>query len=78
MDQLRRAGRGTAGEIVHFREEYGIAPARGVAGYAAAIDAAADDENVMDGNCVQRKIPPEFRSAAFSRRFRNRMGIISK
>src|SRR5262249_25744402 len=56
MHELGRPGRRPASQVVHFTEEYGIAPAGGVARDAAAIDAASDDGEVE--NPVQQTLPP--------------------
>ncbi|MDO9061922.1 MAG: hypothetical protein Q7U92_23260 [Bradyrhizobium sp.] len=55
MHQLGRPGRRPAGQIIHFTQENGIAPARRIARNAAAIDAAADDSEVE--NPVQKALP---------------------
>ena len=52
MDELGRGGRGAGGKIIHFRECNGVTPANGVTRNAAAIDAAADHENIVD--CLVR------------------------
>ena len=65
VDQLGGKRRGAAGKVVHLGEKNRIAPPDSVAGNAAAVDAAADDEDVMDRGCVQSFPPARFRTAAF-------------
>ena len=58
MDQLGRAGRGAAGEIVHLGEEDRKAAPDGIAGDAATVDATTYDENVMDSPIASNLAPP--------------------
>ena len=48
MDELGRRRGGPTGEVVHFGKEDRIAAAGSIARDAASVDAAADDENVVD------------------------------
>jgi len=49
MDQLAAGRRRGAGQIVHFAQSNLQAPAAGVARDAGAIDAAADDKQIVLG-----------------------------
>ena len=55
MHELGRPGRRPARQVVHFTQEYGIAPAGRIARDAAAIDAASDDGEVE--NPLQQTLP---------------------
>jgi hypothetical protein len=55
MHELRRPGRRPARQIIHFTKKNRIASARGIAGDAAAIDAASDDSEVV--NPIQGRFP---------------------
>lgn len=48
MDQLGGARRGARGEIVHLRQRHRIAAPNSIARNAAAVDAATDDEYVVN------------------------------
>ncbi|MCY1325845.1 hypothetical protein D9M69_113330 [compost metagenome] len=48
MNELGGAGRGAGGEIVHFGQGDRVSAADRVARDAASVDAAADDEDVVD------------------------------
>ena len=48
VDQLGRARRGAGREIAHLAQKYGMASAGGVTRQSAAVDAAADDRQVVD------------------------------
>ena len=55
VDELRRPGRGAAGEIAHLAQDHAQAASRRVAGDAASIDPPADDDQVDDP--LQRRAP---------------------
>ena len=48
MKQLSRCRRRGRGQIVHFRQTHRQAASRRIAGNAAAIDSAADDEKIVN------------------------------
>ena len=48
MDELGGAGRRPRGEVLHFGEKYRITSTHGIACYAAAVDAAARYEDVVN------------------------------
>ena len=48
VDQLGAPRRGVRGEIVLFRQQHRQAAAGGVARYASAVDAAADDGEIVN------------------------------
>jgi hypothetical protein len=75
MDQLGRPGRGAARQILHFRQIDGVAAAGRITGDAAAIDAASDDEDVMDRGFAHTS--SRFRTAPFPRAARKHTAIIS-
>ncbi len=47
MNELGRAGRCSAGQIVGFAEADGKSAARGIPGDAASVDAATHDEDIV-------------------------------
>ncbi len=55
MHELGRPGRGPAGQVIHFAQENGIAPADRIARDTAAVDAATNDRKVE--NSVQQTLP---------------------
>ncbi len=55
MNELCGGRRGAGSKIVHFRKRNGITPADSVTRDAAAVDAAADHENIVD--CLVRHGP---------------------
>jgi hypothetical protein len=55
MHQFSRPGRRPAGQVIHFTEKNGTAPACGIARDTATINAAADDSEVE--NLVQKALP---------------------
>ena len=57
MDELRRAGRGAGGKIVHLRKRDRIPTANRVTRDAAAIDAAADNENIESASLAHPPSP---------------------
>jgi hypothetical protein len=48
VDQLRARRRSVRGEVVLFRQQHRQAPAGGIACYADAVDAAADDGEIVN------------------------------
>jgi hypothetical protein len=59
MHELRRPGRRSARQIIHFTKKNGISPARCVARDATAVNAATNDSEVE--NPIQQTAPPGVR-----------------
>jgi hypothetical protein len=69
MDELGRPGRRSAGQVVHLCKQHLVAAPRSVARNAAAIDAAADHNDVVERFAHHTNLP-RFRSAALLPSFR--------
>ena len=58
MDQLGGGRRGARRKILHFGQCDRITTADGIAGDAAAVDAATDDEQIVHRFFGQFRLPP--------------------